>query len=91
MTSAGQEGKLAKISIDGQVVELNKNENGHYRGLHIVVINPSSGKAEFAQVFDTFETSEKLNKFILEDVEERSIIAVACNDDCVKELSFEAI
>ena len=45
-------------------MEVESNESGHYRGLHIVIINPFTGIVESAQVFDTYKTSKRLNEFI---------------------------
>lgn len=42
--SAGFEaGNYAHIYIDGEEVEMETNEKGHYRGLNIVLINPKTG------------------------------------------------
>ena len=40
---------------------MNPNSSGHYRGLHIVVINPLTGHIITKQVFDTHISSEELN------------------------------
>ena len=45
-------------------VYLEKNENDHYRGLHIVIINSTNGKIEHAKVFDTYKSSSLLETFI---------------------------
>ena len=46
--SAGfKHGNKASIHINDLQVEFEKN-NGHYRGLHIAVINPENGKTIFA-------------------------------------------
>tara|TARA_B110000503_G_C6766745_1_gene257728 strand:- start:88 stop:195 length:108 start_codon:yes stop_codon:yes gene_type:complete len=34
--------------INNAEVTVDQNENKHYRGLHIVMIDPKTGKAEFA-------------------------------------------
>ena len=39
---------LAKITLNGFEVVMVKNDSKHYRGLHIVVINPKSGLVETA-------------------------------------------
>ena len=66
--SAGFEsGNYARISLNDVPVEMNLNENNHSRGLHIVTIHPSSGKVKFAQVFDTYESSSKLEEFIVQN------------------------
>ena len=67
-----------------------KNENKHYRGLHIVVINTPYGTVEFAKVFDTYKSSAELDDFIDQGVPEHYIVVVACKDDCVTNLSNKA-
>ncbi len=57
-TSSGENDKdYALITVDGRDVEMMPNENGHYRGLHIAIINPYTGKVEVARVFDTYKSS----------------------------------
>ena len=66
------------------------NESGHDRGLHVVIINNSNGKIEFAKVFDTFKSSSQLEQFITQDFLEippGSIIVLACKDECTKEIT----
>ena len=88
MYSAGYDaGNYAKIMINNHLVEMEKNMNGHYRGLHIVVIDPSTGDVETAKVFDTFESMNTLAKFIKEPIPEGHIVMVACKDDCATQLS----
>lgn len=55
--------------------------------MHVVVINPFTAGIEVAKVFDTHETSEELEEFIAEGIPEGYIVAAACDDDCVTELS----
>ena len=82
--SAGFEGgNYAKITVDGEVIDCGKNENGHDRGVHIVVINPLTGKVRNAKVFDTYKSSEEWNNFIL-TVPQGYVVAVACKDECSK-------
>ena len=67
------------------------DDNKDMRGLHIVVIDGIQAKIEYAQVFDTYKSSEKLDQFI--DGFEKSqyqIVIAACKDDCVKKLSRKA-
>ena len=59
--------------------------------MHIVVINPISGKVEEARVFDTYSSSEAFEAFIdkdMGDMEEGTIVVAACWDDCTKALSL---
>lgn len=67
------------------------NESKNYRGLHIVVINGNDGRIEKAQVFDTFRSSETLEKFINAKTPDGSIIVVASQDDCTTNLSEKAV
>ena len=53
------------------------NENGTYRGLHIVIINPDNGKVEFTNVFDTYDSSELLEQFINTHIPEGRIVVAA--------------
>ena len=57
--------------------------------MHIVVIDKKSGKIDFAKVFDTYESGEKLDEFIDEHGcrETGKIIVAACKDDCITKLS----
>ena len=47
-------GNYAKITINNTLILTKNNENDHSRGLHIVIMNPQTGKIESAQVFDTY-------------------------------------
>ena len=67
---------------------MQKNENDHFRGLHIVVINSKTGKIETAQVFDTHETSDDFDKFIETGLPKGHIVAAACQDTCTAYLSL---
>ena len=88
-------GNFAKISINDVAVQVAKNENGHYRGLHIVIINSLDGKVELSQVFDTYKTSKgfyelpEYGRTLLQELPEGHIVCVACQDDCVSNLCFE--
>lgn len=50
---------MAEILVNGEKVYIGKNESGHFRGLHVVIINVSDGKVEFAKAFDTYKTSKE--------------------------------
>ena len=39
-SGAMEAGDFGTIRINKVKVEVEKNENGHYRGLHVVIINP---------------------------------------------------
>lgn len=65
-TSAGYgAGNYAKISINDIPIEMDKNENDHFRGLHIVIIDPNEdGPMIVKKVFDTYKSSEMLENFL---------------------------
>lgn len=68
---------------------MDTNENNHFRGLHIVAFDPAHGNVEVAKVFDTYESSHKLDSMISNNlIPEGHIVAVACKDDCTKNLSY---
>ena len=91
-SSAGYDcGNFAKIMINNELVEVDAFEDVEFRGLHIVMIDPSTGKVLSSQVFDTYKTSENINSFI-KDIKEESkghIVVVACKDECVTSMSKE--
>lgn len=63
--SAGFEaGNYAKIIINNFQIEMQRNENGHYRGLHMVIFNPYKGVVEIAKVFDTYKSPVAFDEFI---------------------------
>ena len=57
-------GNFATITINGVPILLEPNTSSHFRGLHIVVINASSGEVVLAKVFDTYESSKQLEDLI---------------------------
>lgn len=47
--SAGFDGKnIAEVLINDVPVEVSKNKNDHYRGLHLVIIDPTDGEVLIA-------------------------------------------
>ena len=40
-----------------------KNENGHFRGLHVCIIDHLTGEVLLAKVFDTYKSTEEFNDF----------------------------
>ena len=52
------------MQINDVKVEFPKNRKGHRRGLHIAIVNALYGTLDKAMVFDTYESSEKLDEFI---------------------------
>ena len=81
-SSGFNSGNEANITIHDVPVELANNENNHDRGLHLVVINPTNGMVETAQVFDTNDTSNRFNEFVSNDISEGNIVIAACKDEC---------
>ena len=45
---------------------MSENEGHHFRGLHLVVINPENAKITFARVFDTYKSSKAFEALIVE-------------------------
>lgn len=80
-------GGFAYVTIDDEPVVVDCNENNHYRGLHIVVINPNNGQVEQAKVFDTYKSSAILEIFIKDKVPEGHIVVAASKDECARKLS----
>ena len=88
VSSAGfKGGNFAKISINDAQVEVEKNDRGHDRGLHIVVIDPVNGEVELAKVFDTYWDSKEFETWIYQGIPDGSIVCAACKDDCRSSLS----
>lgn len=92
VTSAGfVGGNKAEITIDGRNIDKDcpflLNEAGNSRGLHIAVINPTTGAVELAQIFDTARTSEQLETWIKKELRDGDIIAAACKEDCFRGMS----
>lgn len=69
---------------------MEKNENGHDRGLHLVIMNPLNGKVEVAKVFDTYATSDQLDTLIENGIPEGRIVIAGCKDDCYTKMSGDA-
>ena len=90
-SSSGYGGRQpSRITINDVAVPINTNTNNHHRGLHIVLINPSTGSVDSAQCFDTHKTSSALDAFTSRQIPEGCIVAVTCSDDCVSQLSSSA-
>lgn len=77
----------AKIMINDVAVEMVKNENGHYRGLHVAVVDPNDGKVEVAKCFDTHKSSEEFEDFISNPIPNGHIVVATCRDEVSKNLS----
>lgn len=82
-------GNSAEISIDGTPIKMDKNENGHDRGLHVVSINELTGIVEHAKVFDTHKSSKVFETFIKNqlNIPPGRIVVAACKDDFMTQLS----
>lgn len=67
------------------------NESDHHRGLHLAVIDQESAAVLESRVFDTYVSSLGFEHFINEEYfpkfKDGSIVAVACKDDCSKNLT----
>lgn len=81
-------GNSADITINDDPVGLEKNENNHQRGLHIVIIDPSNYKLVAAKIFDTYKSSNAFEEFISGDhLREGFVVVAACKDECTANLS----
>lgn len=90
VSSAGfYQGNYAFIKLDGLPITMEPNESGHFRGLHIVIINPLTGDIEAGKVFDTYKSSAMINLFIKGNFKKGCIVAAACRDECSNALSTE--
>ena len=88
VTSGGYDaGNKAEITINGEQYHMEDNESNHFRGLHIIVIAPATGKIRMAQVFDTYKTPVNLDDFIINEIPDNYIVVAACKDDCTEQLS----
>lgn len=63
------------------------NEHNHYRGLHIVIINPQDDEIVAAKIFDTYNASRSFDDFIQKQIPHGHIVVAACMDDCISALS----
>ena len=91
VNSAGFDGlDKAEIFVNDRPVKMGKNESGHYRGLHIVVLNPKTGNCEMAMAFDTYKSSKRLDEFVDHGVNDDFMVIAACKDDCATNLSDKA-
>lgn len=62
----------------------------HYRGLHIVVINPHNGEIQAKRVFDTYKSCEAFENYIKEkSIPDGSIVVAACKDDMATCMSWD--
>ena len=48
------------------------------RGLHLVLVNRESGVVWFARVFDTYNSSDELDKLISQEFPKNTIVIAAC-------------
>lgn len=91
-SSSGFEGKnFAMIKLNGFQVTMEKNESGHYRGLHLVIFNPYKGVVTTAKVFDTYKSSKRVNEFTKGlELPDGHLVIAAVMDDAAKKLSHRA-
>ena len=81
---------MAKVMVNNKVIKFEKNDNDHFRGLQIAVVNPANGRVEYAKTFDTYKSSATLDAFISLMTLKNYIIVAACIDECVNNLSENA-
>lgn len=55
------------------------------------MINSANFKVEFAQVFDTYKTPDMFDLFIENAIPDGMIVAAACQDECMSNLSKNGI
>ena len=85
-------GNKASIVVNGDKIEVGENENGHLRGMHIVVLNGDNQKMVFGEAFDTYKSSESLEKWIVNfDMKQNFIVIAACKDEASMHLSEKVI
>lgn len=85
-------GNFAKITVNDAPVEIEKNENGHHRGVHVVIINPSNGKIELAKAYDTYETPHEFENLVFSKrYPAGHIVVAACKDDCISKMSLYGV
>ena len=91
-SSAGPEaGNFAKISLNDCPVPIeDKHGDSNQRGLHILVVNPATGKIHTASVFDTYARSSEFDDFIEGGIPRDFIVVAACKGDCSLRLSLKA-
>ena len=58
-------------------------------GLHVVVINPSSGEVEAAKVLDADTSKEAFDDYIMNEMTDEKIVVAASNEHCATTLSQE--
>ena len=84
-------GNFAKISINDVPIEVAENESGHFRGLHLVVVDLDTANVEFTKVFDTFKSETTFLAFTLSyDFPENHIVICACKDECMTGLKYKS-
>ena len=84
-------GDFAQITINQKLITVERNENDHYRGLHVVLVNPQTGEVELAKAFDTYKAATDFDKFVLNKWRWHGyIVAAACKDECAAKLSLKA-
>ena len=83
-------GNKAKITINNVPVTVEHNKNRHFRGMHIVIIDPKKIKVIFSKVFDTYYHSRTFDEFLKENtvISENFIVIAAAQDDAASKLSF---
>ena len=91
MASGGYySGNFAKISIDNIEIKMPRNINKHYRGLHILTLDPVNGAIKEKRVFDTYDDGDLFDEFLATKLDYGDIVAVACKDECISELTDKA-
>ena len=73
---------FTKIMINDERIKFEPNYSDDYRGMHIVLINSNTGKIVHKEIFDTSNSSEKLEEWIGDGLPDGFIVVVAWNNEC---------
>ena len=93
--SCGQHSdKCATIKINGTAVDI-PNDNGYSRGLHVVVVNQTSGTVIYRRVYDTsaeifIDSPSDHFANLIASQSNGTIVAIATKDEAVDNLSEQA-
>lgn len=93
MSAGFDAGNEIKISINDQLVVSEVNTSGHYRGIHVVIVNPATKGIVIAKVFDTYKSGVEFDEFLKKEKitkDDGYIVVATCMDDCWTKMSNDA-
>ena len=70
-------------------MQIEENSSSHCRGLHMLIICPISRKIKVQKCFDTYTSSEDLEKLIDNEILDGDFVIAACKDECARNLSHK--